>query len=235
MRGARFFYLDRLILLAASNAVHLYSYSLTRNPADDTRRAAPLRHAYKLAHRWALPTAAQHATAVAAANAFLSPMVLAAGSDRSLAAFDAGTGQTVLEIAGAHERPVHTISLYDGGRGGGDAARGCELFVTAALDGAVKLWDLRTPRTAARTFAGAHANRVHAIGAALSPCLRYVGVGSEDRHAYLYDVRGGGVVGATDGAVRAVDAVIDVAFSPVHPQLATASLDGRVRFFADRE
>ena len=235
VRGARFFYLDRLILLAASNAVHLYSYSLTRNPADDTRRAAPLRHAYKLAHRWALPTAAQHATAVAAANAFLSPMVLAAGSDRSLAAFDAGTGQTVLEIAGAHERPVHTISLYDGGRGGGDAARGCELFVTAALDGAVKLWDLRAPRTAARTFAGAHANRVHAIGAALSPCLRYVGVGSEDRHAYLYDVRGGGVVGATDGAVRAVDAVVDVAFSPVHPQLATASLDGRVRFFADRE
>ena len=235
VRGARFFYLDRLILLAASNAVHLYSYSLTRNPADDTRRAAPLRHAYKLAHRWALPTAAQHATAVAAANAFLSPMVLAAGSDRSLAAFDAGTGQTVLEISGAHERPVHTISLYDGGRGGGDAARGCELFVTAALDGAVKLWDLRAPRTAARTFAGAHANRVHAIGAALSPCLRYVGVGSEDRHAYLYDVRGGGVVGATDGAVRAVDAVVDVAFSPVHPQLATASLDGRVRFFADRE
>ena len=235
VRGARFFYLDRLILLAASNAVHLYSYSLTRNPADDTRRAAPLRHAYKLAHRWALPTAAQHATAVAAANAFLSPMVLAAGSDRSLAAFDAGTGQTVLEIAGAHERPVHTISLYDGGRGGGDAARGCELFVTAALDGAVKLWDLRAPRAAARTFAGAHANRVHAIGAALSPCLRYVGVGSEDRHAYLYDVRGGGVVGATDGAVRAVDAVVDVAFSPVHPQLATASLDGRVRFFADRE
>ena len=42
---------------------------------------------------------------------------------------------------GAHERPVHTISLYDGGRGGGDAARGCELFVTAALDGAVKLWE----------------------------------------------------------------------------------------------
>ena len=25
----------------------------------------------------------------------------------------------------------------------------------------------------------------------------------------------------------------DVAFSPLHPQLATASLDGRVRFFAD--
>ena len=44
-----------------------------------------------------------------------------------------------------------------------------------------------------------------------------------------------GLVGATDGAVRAVDAVVDVAFSPVHPQLATASLDGRVRFFADRE
>ena len=107
--------------------------------------------------------------------------------------------------------------------------------MSASTDCALKLWDLRAPRTAARTFAGAHANRVHAIGAALSPCLRYVGVGSEDRHAYLYDVRGGGVVGATDGAVRAVDAVVDVAFSPVHPQLATASLDGRVRFFADRE
>ena len=29
------------------------------------------------------------------------------------------------------------------------------------------------------------------------------------------------------------DVVTDVAFNPVHPQLATACMDGRVRFFSD--
>ena len=69
------------------------------------------------------------------------------------------------------------------------------------------------------------------MGASISPCLRYVSCGSEDKQAYVYDTGGGGMVAKLGGHA---DTVTDVAFSPLHPQMATVSLDGRVRFYADR-
>ena len=77
----------------------------------------------------------------------------------------------------------------------------------------------------------AHVNRTTPVGASISPCLRYVCCGSEDRSAYLYDARGGGLV---ERLRHGSDVVIDAAFSPLHPQLALAGLDGSVRFVADR-
>jgi WD40 repeat protein len=71
------------------------------------------------------------------------------------------------------------------------------------------------------------------VGLGLSPCLRYLAVGSEDKTAALYDLRTGGLLhrirGAHGGAVCAL------AFNPLHPQLATATLDGRVHFFTAAE
>lgn len=56
--------------------------------------------------------------------------------------------------------------------------------------------------------------------------------GSEDKCAVVYDLRQGSVLHKLrEGAHQ--DAVSDVAFHPVYPQLATACLDGRVRFYAD--
>lgn len=82
-------------------------------------------------------------------------------------------------------------------------------------------------------------NRVHTVGAAFSPCMRYVASGSEDRvrevvcggarsHAclltpsfrnyytihqcaYLFDIRSGSLVKRLTGAK---DVVCDVAFNP---------------------
>ena len=67
------------------------------------------------------------------------------------------------------------------------------------------------------------------MGVAFSPCLRYVAAGGEDRAATLFDLRMGTVLHRLrDGHT---DVVADVAFHPLHPQLATACYDGRVRFF----
>ena len=46
----------------------------------------------------------------------------------------------------------------------------------------------------------------------------------------MYDVRMGRLAATLGGHL---EAVTDVAFSPLHPQLATVSLDGHARFFAD--
>jgi WD40 repeat protein len=59
-------------------------------------------------------------------------------------------------------------------------------------------------------------------------------VGSEDKCAYLFDVRkSSGTYLAKLGGHA--DVVTDVAFNPLHPQLATSAADGRVRAFADQE
>ena len=150
-----------------------------------------------------------------------------AGSDRSISALDLGTGGTVLELPEAHERPVHALRLQEGSAHGDTPTASHDLFLSAALDGVAKLWDLRSA-SCVRRFA-AHANRVHAVGASLSPCLRYVMAGSEDRCAYLYDAQSGGLI----ERLRHTDVVTDVAFSPLHPQCACAGLDGRLRFFCD--
>ena len=228
VRGARFFYLDTFVLLAAGSGLHLYSYALgPRTPTHDATRAAELRHSYRLQTRWPL-SRAHHITCFAAANSFLSPLALVAGSDRSIEVVDLGTGQRILELNDAHERPVQLLRLHEGSAAGDTPAAGHDLFLSAALDGAVKLWDLRSASCVRRL--GAHVNRVHPIGAALSPCLRYVATGSEDRSAYLYDARSGGLI----ERLRHSDTVVDVAFSPLYPQLATCALDGSVRFYADR-
>ena len=76
----------------------------------------------------------------------------------------------------------------------------------------------------------AHVNRQHPVGAALSPCLRFVACGSEDRSVYLYDARTGGLL----ERMRSSEAVMDVAFSPLYPQLAACALDGTLRYYSDR-
>ena len=72
MRRASFFYLDKLLLLASANALHLYSYALHR-ATDDAHRAAELRHSYRLHHRWVAPSPAQLVSCYAAHNSFLEP------------------------------------------------------------------------------------------------------------------------------------------------------------------
>ena len=47
---------------------------------------------------------------------------------------------------------------------------------------------------------------------------------------YLYDLRMGTVINKLRDGISAV--VGDVCFHPIHPQLAAATYDGRLRFFS---
>jgi len=63
--------------------------------------------------------------------------------------------------------------------------------------------------------------------------MRYIVTGSEDKHAYVYDIRGhsGTYMDKVGGHT---DVVTDVCCNPLHPQIVTACNDGRVRCFSDR-
>ena len=77
----------------------------------------------------------------------------------------------------------------------------------------------------------AHACRRDPTTIAFSPCMRYLATGSEDKAAYVYDVRRAGAEDAVWKCRGARETVACVAFSPLHPQLATAGFDGCLRFY----
>lgn len=60
--------------------------------------------------------------------------------------------------------------------------------------------------------------------------MRYLAAGSEDKAAHVYDLRMSTLLPKIRGCHG--DTVVDVAFNPLHPQLAVACLDGRVHFYS---
>ena len=268
---AQFALADRLVLLASGPALYLYSYRLhpSTDPAGHKLVDVPGQHAnrYKLAHRYQLAQAQTVSAFTAPNTAGGGGLLVAAGSDKSLELIDLETGGTAGAIAAAHDRPVHCVAAVEASAGtaGLLPAEAAHLFLTAAVDGTVKLWDMRSLRQCSMVFS-AHTNRVQPVGCALSPCARFVGCGSEDKLGYLYDVRAGArtqptalpttnsslptyishhqhldctfqpAVPAGGAALKKLrghtDAVLAVAFNPMHPQLVTAGADGRLCFFA---
>lgn len=186
-------------------------------------------------------------TALAAVNGagVASRSILVAGSNRSLELIDvnasvtSSNGETsaLMCIPAAHSRPVHCIALPL------PATTEDSKFLTMATDGAMKLWDVRDPcasRGQCVQLWTAHTNRVHPVGATLSPCGRFAACGSEDKLGYVYDLRRSGSISINSGGQPALwklrghkDSVLDAAFSPVHPQVATVGADGKVLFFCD--
>ena len=237
VRAAQFVQNDRLILLASGAKLFLYRYDLgsaaveaaTQQHDDIARLKAKVNARYRLVHEYAVN--AQSATDVACANGLASHLAIAVCSNRALEVHDLGACRVVRTVADAHARAPHCVRLNLPTRYASHARDAYELFATAAADATVKLWDMRA-RGCVRCFAGhAGARGGGGGGVAFSPCMRYLAAAGEDKAATLYDLRTGGVLSKLRGTHT--DAVTDVAFSPVHPQVATACLDGRVRLFAD--
>ena len=151
-----------------------------------------------------------------------------------------GGAAEVLRVSEAHSRAVHSLALAGASAHADVPPASLDCFLTASTDGVtgagtgsggtggmVRLWDLRTARCA-RQLAGAHSNRSRACGIALSPDGIYVATGSEDRSAWVYDLRTGGAAARLRGAT---DSVTAVAWHPRMPLLAAGSLDGGLRFY----
>ena len=124
------------------------------------------------------------------------------------------------------------------------------IFLTGALGDGVKLWDMRTfasgGGSAVQRFdwPGSRGGRFQP-GFDLSPCLKYVAVGAEDGHVYVFDTRrfAGAHVGKIpavpeDSMSMAKSPITDVAFRPkarssMKLQLIAASLDGYLFEFGE--
>lgn len=234
LMDAQFFYMDKFVLSGCGAAVRLHQFELDElfARAQKKRRddvAVPENRSRKRkAAEWQLD-GLQSVTALACVNgSFLSSVIVAAGSDRSLRLLDAAVGLTLRVIRDAHARAAHSLALPRASCFTSHPPNFYDLLLSSAANSTTHLWDIRADNCVMRF--GEHVNRVHALAAAFSPCMRFVATGSEDRLAYVYDIRTGRCLTRLGGHA---DVVTGVAFSPLHPQLATASCDGTVRFYSD--
>ena len=129
-------------------------------------------------------------------------------------------------IPGAHDRAIHCIALPQPSVYAQLDQSAYNTFATAAMDNSVLVWDLRSPVVAFRYTD--HTNRRENVECALSPCLRYLACGSEDKSARLVDLRTGRGLAKYTGFRDVVSAV---AFHPLAPQVAVASYDGSLKFY----
>lgn len=238
MVDAMFFYMDKFILSGCGNAVRLHQFELDELFARAQKKKASKndvkveenKSRKKKVAEWVLDDM-QSLTALACVNgSFLSSIVIAAGSDRSLRILDAAVGQTLRVIADAHARAAHTLALPRASCFTSHPSNFYDLLLSSATNSTTHLWDIRADNCVMRF--GEHVNHVHQLGVAFSPCMRYVATGSEDRMGYLYDIRTGRCLKKLAGHT---DVVTSVAFSPLYPQLATSSYDGAIRFYCDSD
>ena len=154
VRSAKFFYLDRFVLLACSGALRMYAYSLDErapnassslhdNKADSTGIGSGLQKPpgrYKLAQEWSGADLGScvTVTAFSCCNAVLSPLIVCAGSNRSVQLLDAATGKVSRTLQEAHAtKAVHAVALPSPSASVALDSAHYDVFATSATDGVV--------------------------------------------------------------------------------------------------
>jgi len=226
---ASFYYNDKFVSLANTNRVMLYSYSCDGTDAKNDLKRLQCNGSYKRAHEWVFP-GTKAVTALASVNSTLSPLQFCATSDRNFHVLDAVRGTISRTIDTPHERSIHCIALPQPSVYAQLDQSAYNTFATVSMDNSILIWDLRAPAVTYRYCS--HVNRREHVRCALSPCLRYMACGSEDKTARLVDLRTGEELMRYTGAR---DVVSDVAFHPVTAQLAVASYDGSVKFYCSTD
>ncbi|XP_056148230.1 WD repeat-containing protein 27 [Lampris incognitus] len=213
IRSAQFYYLDKFLLLASGQSLHLYLYHLDKT-YDDIKRYQQ-RSVVRLVRSFKT-TPATDITALSAINDFFSHIVLVCGSDRSIQVFDMNKATVASKCLDAHSRAVHCITQNKGSIFTTQAPDAYNLFLTSAVTDGVKLWDCRTLRCVRRYEN--HLNRCHSCSSAISPCGRYIASGSEDNCAYVYDIRSSNYLHKLQ---KHSDTVLNVRFNPATPEVST--------------
>ncbi|OPJ72792.1 WD repeat-containing protein 27 [Patagioenas fasciata monilis] len=223
VRFAQFYFIDTFILLCCGAEFHLLRFHIDTTK-DDLKRYKQ-RSVCKLVQKFPMASTME-ITSLSAVNDFYSYIVLAAGSNRALEVFDLNAGCSTAVIPEVHTRSVHQICQNKGSSFSTQQPEAYNLFMTTAAGDGIKLWDLRTLRCE-RRFEG-HSSRCYPCGIAVSPCGRFIASGSDDKCAFIYEMRSSTFSHKLGGHT---ESVINVAFSPSSPQLTTATLDGKLQLF----
>ncbi len=228
-----FFHVDQFVTITNSNKLYLYKYHIQDMNLDEhilNKEATP--HKYKQASMY--ETIDQYFCAMSCINSFYSHLLFLATSNKNIELIDVNRNKAMRIIKDAHTRPIHTISLFESSQyvpfdyffQMNETHN--SPFLTSSLDGSIKMWDLRSDKCV-RKFVGGHLANSSKIGCCFSPCMRFIATGSEDKCAYLYDVRNGTILHKLNA--KCTDTISDVQFHPKTGHLITSSYDGSIRIF----
>ena len=125
-----------------------------------------------------------------------------------------------------HRKPIHSLRFYNGSDCADYDSESLNLFCCSGADNYVSLFDLRTKSEPCLLIG--HVNTGLEVGIAISPCKQYISSGSEDRSAYIWDIRSTKIVQRLKGFKEVTN---DVAWNPAFPQLCVAGNEGHIKFF----
>lgn len=187
---------------------------------------------------------AKRITSIASVNGSMANLIGCACSDKTLQIVDLTQNKVLWskkECAGS--RAAHCVSFPQPSKNISLSPENYNFLIASSTDngGLLTLFDLRCGEIV-KQFRG-HVNRRDVCMTSFSPCLRYVAVGSEGfcSTAALYDLRKGTHPMNTklgydkqnnlfrDGTVT------DCQFNPIYPQLVTGSLNGKLRWYSERQ
>lgn len=226
IKDSSFYYLDKFVVLSCSSAIMMYTYEPEGTDAKNDLKRLQSNGKYKCVHKW---SGDSHSfSTLSCINSVKSPFLLAATSDYKLMVLDTEVGGVARTIDSPHEKAIHSIALPRPSAFAQVASTDCfNYFATAASDNSVNIWDIRVPRCTGRYTN--HLNRREEVQVCLSPCLRYLSVGSEDKTCRIVDLRSGKELAKLQGFK---DVVAGCSFNPLFPQLAVGSFDGQIKFFS---
>lgn len=222
---SQMYYKDKFIAVTDVEKVKLFTYKLTDpNEKDDVKRLQA-RCKYKERGQMTHPSA-QNVTCFSAHNLFHSHLVLLAGSNKIISVWDIDRLAETRQIDDPHRKSIHCIRLlkpsladsspnFDSGN----------LLLTAAADNEIHIWDLRQSEMVMQL--SGHVNSAQEVNGEFSPTGLLVAYGSEDRAAYLWELRTGRLLERLRGFR---DVVSTVDFAPVGG-LAVGSFDSSIEFY----
>lgn len=219
-KNASFYYKDKFAIMSSRDVINVYNYHLEEISSSEIKPALNY-NTHKLVKT--LKCSGQSVTSLSCINANHSFYIFTASSDKTIEIWDMNTGKTARRIVNAHSKPIHNFALPDYLS---NSNNNC--FVSAAVTDSIKLWDIRENH--AIMHLQGHVNRYVNIETCISPCGTYIASGSEDNHAYVYDIRMGLISYKTKG--NHGDCVTSVAFNPIKPELITGCSDGKLRAFS---
>ena len=222
---SKFYYLDRFLTASQGDCVSFYRFKL-RDPhlKDDVKRLQS-KCSFKEVFRVPHPSA-QAVAKFDVHNLFHSHVMLLGGTNKTVSVWDVDKNHEILAIETPHRKFMHTLKFFKGSDYTEICSDAQNLFITAAADSTMLLYDIRNG-SPVMGFEG-HTNSALELGGDISPCRNYIAGGSEDRSAYIWDVRTGNVLERLKGFR---EATTDLAWSPLYPQLCVASNDGQVKFY----
>lgn len=219
IKYAQFFYMDKFILMIHGGDLALFKYHIS-SEIDDLKRYQT-RNRYKLVETWQGESTSF--TSMAAINNFYSHLVLCTTTGKAVEVYDVNKSTKCHTFSACHSRPPHCVSINGGSSFSSQSSQAYNIFATAAPTDPIKLWDVRS-KSCIQTLTG-HLNNSHSCQIAFSPCGNYLASGSEDRCAYIFDLRKGTFCEKLRGHN---EVVCSVAFHPAYPLLATGCLDSKI-------